>query len=1009
MKKIIFLVLSLVVAGAGADEGSEYYKLHLVSPKSSIQLSPSTPAPTRYNLVDLNPTFVPGMRMRIQKNGSYNYITPTSPINSSTDMFARVLNSSGQGICSEFPCITPSPDYVSNVFRMSFENYFRIPTGAVAVEFYSASSALISPNNTDDSQSYGVFTNPLGGIGADSPILNLTIQQDVSSVCVDDNTLGVVQKNKLAEFKFKLNPLLSNLNINFAETKLKFSNWSGHDELGSIQPKNQSLGSDGLLKFDFLVPENLINPGFFYFLDVKGPYSNGTIDILMRFSGTIFTNAIGEIDIYQVIKNPVIFSPSAAIDLVAGKNADVIFQTSLGASVDITGTVLKWKSKDGQSVLTYSPKSNMTDSGGKIIFEIDPVPNSDKFYGGESTFDIELRKAVTSCGNNFLLGTATKRVHIRKTKPIRLEFTKIIRPALYASPTETLMNITKTKGVELTRIMYPVADADFSVKDAPLPVIGLSGGQLSDGFITDWNSLNLSRDIFNLFSSGNNTTHLVGFVSQAYLDYHNVDWVGVTAFKKPYFFIKDGEISVLSHELTHTYCVRFDGKRNCDVTEAEHTANVEHVLSLNDITGLIFSNYNASIINTSRDFLQSRKNIMYTDTMDELNGVPNERVFWFDEIGYLQLFYNNLENKNLRNLPTVVLNLSGSIDSFGKVNLQQVFLAKTSSIQKINRLTTGDYKINIFDKFKKLISSEYVNSDHLIIDSRTVNTGSDLIFNSEINLPIAATTIEIIKVQVTKSDQSPTVVVLPVDIMLNSLKYIPDSAYKIDKSQALNQMTGYLNQAKNLILNAQTDAANNILKTKFSTTINTSIKSDFQKSSLFDAGLLEFQNMIIYSMVKLDSVKPASYSSFFEIVPLNNPIAFEKSKIQVNFLNQPTNPESQMVFEVYFDNMPVNTVVFKNYLIAESTQLSTTSHNWQIRTYLVNKRIWNSFESNIKNWKNEKLKFQGQLEVETDPQKIQDIQNKIMTTINRISFFQSEKNNIKKEIGQPVNYSIEVQ
>lgn len=41
-----------------------------------------------------------------------------------------------------------------------------------------------------------------------------------------------------------------------------------------------------------------------------------------------------------------------------------------------------------------------------------------------------------------------------------------------------------------------------------------------------------------------------------------------------------------------------------------------------------------------------------------------------------------------------------------------------------------------------------------------------------------------------------------------------------------------------------------------------------------------------------------------------------------------------------------------------------------------------------------------------DPDRLLSIQNKILDLINNISFFQSEKNKLKTEIVQPVNFNI---
>ncbi len=965
MKKIIFLVLISVGFKVSADQ-------FWIDPRSSIfsdaEVGPHIPAAS-FVIRDLNPGF---------RNGMTLYFADATATSAARSFKLAFFNSLGQRVCTNGQLSPAAPNECFYSASLFTQVLLTLSSNIYSVKIGSGCNQNCM-SQVDEQNLFQVYTSP-----------SLVNNGQVKKICPNGQEVsGPFFAGDHVVVSAQIEPGLtcegSELWINNGDTK--------------IGPTATSADAGGFVKFDISSLSANTSNMYAY---ISGRNSVGQIkeigSVGINFPG-FFNPTVYTTDIFQVIKNPILFTPSNVVDLVAGKNADIILETNLIQS-DITGTVLEWKNKSGVVEKVFPVKSNQTDATGKIIFEIDPVPKESEFVGGETQFSIKLM-LNNGCGSTSLAQTIAKTVHIRKTKPIRLEFTKIIRPSLYASPTETLMNITKTKGVDLTRITFPVADTDFSVKDAPLPVIGLANGQPEIGSFNDWWALNTSRNIFNIFSFGNNSTHLIGFVSNAYLQYNKKTWLGVTKRKRPYVFIKEGEISTLPHELTHTYCVRFDNKKSCI---ENGSAGYLHSPTV-DIANQIYSNYSLTNLQTNREELTGRKNLMF---FQAIQGVPEENGWWFDEIGYLQLFYNNLENRNVKILQNEMLNLVGAIDSNGRVNLSNIFLSKNVPMVRENKLISGEYRISFFDRAKKLIFTEFVNSDNIIVESVGIDSGDNTVFDAEVQMPHAATTIEISRNQGTKNE-SPVVVVLPIDIILDSLKYIPDFAYKIDKNESLSQMTKYLYEVRGLILKGQTDAASNILKKNFLDYIQTNIKSDFQKISLLDVGLLELQNMLTYSIVKLDAIRPPSSSPFFEIVELSKPAISEKSKIQINLFNQPTNPENLMVLDVYFNNNPVSTILNKTYLTAESGSLSMGVHNWQIRTYIVSKKMWNSYENNIRNWQNEKAKLHASLDVEVDLNKIESMRIKILDLINKISFFQSEKNKLKSELGQPVNFNIEVQ
>ena len=64
-----------------------------------------------------------------------------------------------------------------------------------------------------------------------------------------------------------------------------------------------------------------------------------------------------------------------------------------------------------------------------------------------------------------------------------------------------------------------------------------------------------------------------------------------------------------------------------------------------------------------------------------------------------------------------------------------------------------------------------------------------------------------------------------------------------------------------------------------------------------------------------------------------------------------------MIFDVYLDSQIVQTKSYKNYLTAESEALTIGQHNWHVRTFLINKKMWVSSVYNIKYFNGEILKL----------------------------------------------------
>lgn len=1009
MKKIIKTFIFFYLLLSVANSFAQFAAVQPINPNATLEpnAAPGCTAPTAFQLTDINPALVPGNTLLIRQSG-------------------RAYTGSSEGVVSYFRLSGASCPQGPFPMTCLLLGYFPVPTSSSVLEVYTGYTSSYVPHHycqlVPEDSNFGIKAYPIPflngvkyfqGVG----VTNILFKQDKRHYCITQmsdagpDKIVYLEKGVPTTIAFKFRENMQSIS---------FDNTSSLNIYGInsnlYSPESAVLDNNRLMKFNFISPNPLPNESdywSFYFTPF-GKYANGVIDKLFDLwvhavdhQGRIsFVDGYQPITIYQVIHNPILNYPSTVVDLVAGKNADIFLKTSVGANKDISGTVLKWKSRDGLTTKTFSPKINTTNENQEIIFEINPVPSESNFVGGETTFEIEM-SAMTECQAEPVISKYAKTVHIRKTKPIRLEYVRLVNPALYASPSSTDMSVTMSKGSELTRLLFPVADADFSITESFLPFIG-SPESTGKNNNLDWIRLTQARNIYNANSIFKQNTHVVALVSKEYVDFNVKDaddpdtWSGFTLFNAPFLFISAGRIGEVPHELAHANCIRYDGLNSCHLpieNESEHAFSE----TLNSISYL---NYDTSDITMNRGILNNRLSLMskYGEA------IPALSAKWIDDIGYLQLFNNSIESASFKaNLNTKVLNIIGSVNSSNALSLDQIFVSKNNNSNIQNCLPTGEYVLKIMDRNKNIISSCYIHKKNIIYEYQN-NQSTPMIqqiFDTNFILANNAVFARLEKVN-SKNISDATEIVIPTDLISNNLKFIPDVAFKKEKNMVLNQVKSILSESRRLIIDGQIEFANKVLSKQLYPLINDSISSDFQRTSITDMGQFEFQNMISDAVVGLSSLKPASSSPFFQISKLNNSIVNATSLIRVDFVNQPTNPESQMVFEVYFDNQIIKTSLNKNYLTAESLLLTPGQHTWHVKTYLVNKKLWNSADANIKYWTSEIAKLEAMLIDQFDPQKIQEIRNRQQIMLQRSLFFQAEKNRLKSEIGNPVNLFIEV-
>lgn len=83
-------------------------------------------------------------------------------------------------------------------------------------------------------------------------------------------------------------------------------------------------------------------------------------------------------------------------------------------------------------------------------------------------------------------------------------------------------------------------------------------------------------------------------------------------------------------------------------------------------------------------------------------------------------------------------------------------------------------------------------------------------------------------------------------------------------------------------------------------------------------------------------------------------------------------------------------------------------HQWLVKTYLVDKKLYNSFQAGINQYELDVFKLMKEYSVETDPLKKQAIQTKVYNIEGLIVKIKNEQFDLMKEIGNHVFVNFEV-
>ena len=141
---------------------------------------------------------------------------------------------------------------------------------------------------------------------------------------------------------------------------------------------------------------------------------------------------------------------------------------------------------------------------------------------------------------------------------------------------------------------------------------------------------------------------------------------------------------------------------------------------------------------------------------------------------------------------------------------------------------------------------------------------------------------------------------------------------------------------------------------------------------------------------------------FVEIYLDNGSQLNERSVLSIQPLKIAEKPSYIFVYKAFFDGIENKILQSGKKFVSESTKLTTGQHQWMVRSYLVEKRLYNSFQSNINLSETSLYKLKREYDQETDIDKKQIILNKIINLEKLISSLKFQQSNALKEAGSYV-------
>jgi hypothetical protein len=966
VKKIIFLILISFGFKVSADQ-------FWIDPRSSIfsdvEVGPHIPAAS-FAIRDLNPGF---------RNGMSLYFADATATSAARSFKLAFFNSLGQRVCTDGQLSPAAPNecfYSASLF-----------TQVVLTLSSTIHSVKIGSGCNQNCMSQLDEQN-LFVVGTMAILVNYG---QVKKICPSGQEIsGPFFAGDHVVVSAQIEPGLtcegSELWINNGDTK--------------IGPTTTAADAGGLVKFDISsLPANTSSMNAY----ISGRNTVGQIkeigSVGINFPGfinpTVYTT-----DIYQVIKNPILFAPSNVVDLVAGKNADIILETNL-VQADITGTVLEWKNKSGGVEKVFPVKSNQTDATGKIIFEIDPVPKEYEYVGAETQFSIKLM-LNNGCGSTSLAQTVTKTVHVRKTKPIKIGFVPIsgcLRGVnqCFKGVTKQEAEIFRDHSLEILRAWYPV-DNDVASRSFVYSADAMAESSFESTATGPnlFSAHNVQRDLVKLrIFRQNEYDHIVGVVDESYFKEFNNQISGIKGIANqpkgilrndmPLIVVNDYYYA-LAHEIGHSYGL-------------QHGTYASNGLNNYDLD----SRWNF----LRGQFLENKKSVMTAGPDLGLAGIPKffTDAFWMYDQDYILLF-RNLSDQPLT-FPYKFFNLTTKRnDYFNFFKFLNIFEKKGSDLNN-KKSRALNYNFSVLDKNRNQIYQGNATDYEIMADlqdSGLSEAPSDKLLDFEIPFLVDSVFISLSE-SVVKNSQTELFVLntLLLQQRLNSIDN--DAIITIDKSKIKSQLQSYINSYDAKMKALHFEDAEKIINKDIYPFLIKNLTDNYVPKTITTVGKNAFVQTA--TSVSINSRSLANTNNIISNGFLKVSEVYKDnvlSKIKLKKMTEPENKNFDIEFRVWLNSEEVKQaqdIGNNEYLIQGS--LLPGQNNWVIKTYLVEAKL----NRQILNYINQLFKQKADLQRKFDESGNFEEKEILNQQILQMSKKIDQAKNVQLENMSEVGYSIQ--
>lgn len=701
-------------------------------------------------------------------------------------------------------------------------------------------------------------------------------------------------------------------------------------------------------------------------------------------------------DFFQVIKNPNLNSVSEPeIDLVSGKNLDVEVKVKLGAEALVNFDVSKLTLKLANVELLR--KSDQTNENGIVTFEMNPIPSH--------LFSEQEVVAVLKDDNGTILAERQVSVNVRSVLPIKLGFVAIKSSKntegedRYELPDPELFEDTVFRGGALASVVLPVANAHFGSLFSSLPITGLD---IQGVMVGDRNHLDKlilddgegKEDARRFRREG--VTHVVGVGSNGYFSYHETPQTGpINGQSSPLstsLQVRAGRMSTVAHELGHIFCIRYDNLNDCSGVPKQ----VGHPAGGEEISGYSNADF-SSLLGLSRGLHEGWGSIM------EASRISDPLGYWFTPKEFETIFKNNLTlpqppGQKSDQLKIVI---AGHLDGQGVFVRDNSYLSSANVIVPAN--SVGAYLVEGKDIDRNVIFSMRFDA--------TVEAHSSTV-GIKVAVPLSSNLAFVDIYRDGRMRQGIDSVVVPIDPLIEGLRFTPDRAFKGDAILARQVIDQEMASIRQLALDKNLPEAIRRMSSNLLPIIKASLKDEFVQESLLDVGLREVSFLAVGSLVRmasLDTPESTPFNPFVRASQNGQPQIGERVQLRLEPLREASDPEMMVVHTVFFDGQAVPTTQSGNYLVAESFRLNAGSHSWQVRSNIVPRRTYKSMNESAKTWRLRRSAAEYELEAENDPEKRVRLEQEIVSLNRKIMASKSLIDSESVTVGQMISIPFIVQ